>query len=176
MDLPCTCLFLMLFPKLLAISLGYIPKSTSTGSKVKSICQKSWAPIAECPLLWTICAQACTLSRFSHVQIFVTPWTVAHQAPLSMGFSRREHRSGWPCPPPEIFPTQGSNQCLLRLLHWQVGSSPLGTPGKLFEPSVFLSNFQVKLHALWCDCKHPNNANYVPGPVLSVLYNIYGFT
>ena len=30
----------------------------------------------------------------------VTPWTVAHQAPLSMGFSRQEYRGGLPCPPP----------------------------------------------------------------------------
>ena len=30
----------------------------------------------------------------------VTPWTVACQAPLSMGFSRQEHWSGLPCPPP----------------------------------------------------------------------------
>ena len=35
----------------------------------------------------------------SHVQLFVTPWTVAHQAPLSMGFSRQEHWSGLPGPP-----------------------------------------------------------------------------
>ena len=31
------------------------------------------------------------LSHFSHVQLFVTPWTVAHQGPLSMGFSRQEY-------------------------------------------------------------------------------------
>ena len=43
---------------------------------------------------------ACVLSRFSHVPLFVTLWTVAHQAPLSMGFSRQEHWSGLPCPPP----------------------------------------------------------------------------
>ena len=36
----------------------------------------------------------------SHVRLFVTPWTVALQAPLSMGFSRREYWSGLPCPPP----------------------------------------------------------------------------
>ena len=30
----------------------------------------------------------------------MTPWTVAHQAPLSMGFSRQEYWSGLPCPPP----------------------------------------------------------------------------
>ena len=40
------------------------------------------------------------LSRFSHVQLFVTPWAVARQAPLSMGFSRQEYWSGLPCPPP----------------------------------------------------------------------------
>ena len=43
---------------------------------------------------------ACMLSRFSHVQLFVTLWSLARQAPLSMGFSRREYWSGLPCPPP----------------------------------------------------------------------------
>ena len=41
------------------------------------------------------------LSCFSHVQLFETLWTVAHQAPLSMGFSRQEHWSGLLHPPPE---------------------------------------------------------------------------
>ena len=40
----------------------------------------------------------CVLSCFSCVQLFVTPWTVALQAPLSMEFSRREYWSGLPCP------------------------------------------------------------------------------
>ena len=40
------------------------------------------------------------LSRFSHVWLLVTLWTVAHQAPLSMGFSRLDYWSGVPCPPP----------------------------------------------------------------------------
>ena len=52
----------------------------------------------------------CMLSCFSHVQLFATPWIVARQAPLSMGFSRQEYWSGLPCPPagdlpdPEIEP------------------------------------------------------------------------
>ena len=46
----------------------------------------------------------CMLSRFGHVQLFATPWIVAHQAPLSMGFSRQEHWSGLPCPPPGGLP------------------------------------------------------------------------
>ena len=57
--------------------------------------------------------RACMLSRFSHVQLFVTLWTVAHQAPLSLEFSRQEHWSGFPCPPPGIFATHGSNLHLL---------------------------------------------------------------
>ena len=39
------------------------------------------------------------LSNFSRVWLFATLWTVAHQAPLSVGFSRQEHWSGLPCPP-----------------------------------------------------------------------------
>ena len=42
-----------------------------------------------------------------------TLWTIAHQAPLSMGFFRQENWNGLPCPPPGIFPTQESNPCLL---------------------------------------------------------------
>ena len=38
---------------------------------------------------------------------FVTPWTVAHQAPLSVGFSRQEYWSGLPCPPPGDLPYPG---------------------------------------------------------------------
>ena len=48
--------------------------------------------------------RACMLSRFSSVQICVTPWTVARQAPLSVGFSRQEYWSGLPCTPPGDLP------------------------------------------------------------------------
>ena len=47
------------------------------------------------------------LRRFSCVRLFETPWTVAHQAPLSMGFSRQEYWSGLPCPPPGDLPDPG---------------------------------------------------------------------
>ena len=49
----------------------------------------------------------CVLSYFSRVWFFVTPWTVACQAPLSMGFSRQEYWSGLPCPPPGDLPDPG---------------------------------------------------------------------
>ena len=47
---------------------------------------------------------ACTLSCFSRVRLFATPWTVACQAPLSRGFSRHAYWDGLPCPPPGNLP------------------------------------------------------------------------
>ena len=41
-----------------------------------------------------------SLGVLSHVWLFLIPWTIALQAPLSMGFSRQEYKSGLPCPPP----------------------------------------------------------------------------
>ena len=49
------------------------------------------------------------LSRFSHVWLFASLWTIAHQAPMSMGFSRQKYWNGLPFPSPGIFLTQGSN-------------------------------------------------------------------
>ena len=43
-----------------------------------------------------------------HVQFFGTPWTVAPQAPVSMGFSRQEYCNGLPCPSPEDLPNPGT--------------------------------------------------------------------
>ena len=59
-------------------------------------------------------ARGCSLLR---VRSFVTLWTAARQAPLSMGFSKQEYWSRLPCPLPGVFPTQGSNLHLLSLLH-----------------------------------------------------------
>ena len=48
-----------------------------------------------------------TLCVFSHVRLFVTPWTVTHQAPLSLEFSRQEYWSVLPCPYPGHLPDPG---------------------------------------------------------------------
>ena len=55
----------------------------------------------------TLPVPPCMLSRFSHVQLFATLWTVTHQAPLSLEFSRQEYKSGLPCPPPGNLPDPG---------------------------------------------------------------------
>ena len=87
---------------------------------------------------WIVCI---CISHFSCVQFFLTLWTVVHQAPLSMGFSRQEHWSGLPFTLPGdasqhkitlclIFPNTGSNQHPLCLLLWQAVSLPPAPPGK----------------------------------------------
>ena len=47
------------------------------------------------------------VKSLSRVHLFATPWTVAHQAPLSMGFSRQEYWSGLPFPSPGGLPDPG---------------------------------------------------------------------
>ena len=48
------------------------------------------------------------LSHLSHVQLYATLWTVAHRAPLSMGFSKQEYWSQLPCPSPGDLPDPGT--------------------------------------------------------------------
>ena len=62
--------------------------------------------------------------------IFATLWTVAHQAPLSMEFSRQDTGVGCHFLLQEIFLTQELNPRLLHLLHWQVDSFTTAPSGK----------------------------------------------
>ena len=66
------------------------------------------------------------LRSFSHVRFFATLWAAAHQAPLSVGFSRQECWSGFLCPSPKDLQGPG----IERLPHWQAGCLPLAPPGK----------------------------------------------
>ena len=156
------------------------PHGSPSGSSVPGILQArilEWVAISFSNA-WKWKVKVKLLSR---VQLFTTPWTVAYQAPLSMGFSRQEYWSGCHCLPcqeiemlkedvcaqscptlcehmdcgPPGFSvhgilqtrilewvgisfsresTQGSNSCLLPLLHWQAGyqlshwGSPKGRP------------------------------------------------
>ena len=47
------------------------------------------------------------MATHSSILAWKIPWTVAHQAPLSMGFRRQEYWSGWPLPPPGDLPDPG---------------------------------------------------------------------
>ena len=61
-------------------------------------------------------------------QLFATPWTVAHQAPPSMGFSRQEYWSGLPSSPPGDLPDPGIEPRTPELQAEFLPSEPLGKP------------------------------------------------
>ena len=72
----------------------------------------------------------CTFMCAQSSLILATPWTAAHQARLSMEFSKKEYWSGLPFPIPRDLLDPGSNLHLLSLLHWQADSIPTVPPGK----------------------------------------------
>ena len=69
-----------------------------------------------------VCVCMCVLSC---VQLFVTPWTIAHQDPLSMTFSRQEYWSGLPFPTPWDIPDPGIEHMSPESLALQADSLPL---------------------------------------------------
>ena len=94
--------------------------------------------------------RACVLSHFIRVWLFVTLWTVARQAPLSMGLSRQEYWSGLPCPPPGDLPNPGIKPGSPAL---QMDSLPAELPGK---PCVTKSAKSLQSCPTLCDpMDHP---------------------
>ena len=84
----------------------------------------------------SVCEHMHTQS-FSCVWLFVTPWTVACQTPLSTGFPRQEHCSGLPFPPPGGLPHLRMNPCLLlgrQILYPGASREALGSLYSLIFP------------------------------------------
>ena len=78
----------------------------------------------EYTMLLCVCVQL-----LCRVQLIVTPWTVAHQAALPMGFPRQEYWSGLPFPPPEDLPDPGTEPSSPALQADSLPLSHLGSPG-----------------------------------------------
>ena len=68
------------------------------------------------------------VKSLSRVRLFATPWTAAHQAPRSMGFSRQEHWGGLPFPSPGNLPHPGIEPGSLALQTDALPSEPPGKP------------------------------------------------
>ena len=79
----------------------------------------------------------------------MTLWIVAHQAPLSVGFSRQEYWSGLPCLPPGDLPDPGIEPESGILLHWQAGSLPLAPPGKPYGIRNHVINISAVIGGHW---------------------------
>ena len=76
-----------------------------------------------------------SVQSLSRVQLFATLWTVAHQAPLFMEFSREKYWSGLPYPPPGDLPNPGIEP---RSPILQADSLPSGKPKNTGEDSLSL--------------------------------------
>ena len=89
------------------------------------------------------------VKSLSHVQLFATPWTVAHQAPPSMEFSRQEYWSGLPFPSPGDLPDPGIEPRSPSLQADTLPSEPPGNPLKSCNIIQSL-HFHVWLHSHYC--------------------------
>ena len=87
----------------------------------------------------------------SPVQLFATPWTVAYQASLSMGFSRQEYWSGLPFPSPGDLPNPGIKPGSPALGADALTSEPPGKPmSNLFSKYLYRAYLYWKKNSLLC--------------------------
>ena len=123
-------------------------------------------PVSTCLNLPFLSSFACLLSHFRRVQFFATLWTVAHHAPLSMGFSRQECWRGFPWPPPGDLPDSGIEPASLLSPALAGGffttAPPVAVPiliptnsGGVFHPFHILSSIHCRFfdnsHSNWCE-------------------------
>ena len=107
---------------LLDVSIPVLMLVTSVSTSMDD-CSSSQPPRGPNLSLPSVCAQL-----LGHIWLFVAPWSVSHQAPLSMGFSRQEYWSGLPFPSPGDLPHSGIEPGSLAM---QPASLPTELPGKV---------------------------------------------
>ena len=113
-----------------------------------------------------VCVCVCVFWLLSRVRLSVTPWTVVHQAPLSMEFSRQEYWSGLPFLLQGTFLTQGSNpglphcrQILYHLSHQ--GSPTYSLVAQMVKPNIYIYIYKINKTyyvAQWRRQWHPTPA------------------
>ena len=97
------------------------------------------------------------LQLLSHSQLFVTPWTVARQAPMSMEFSRQDYWIGLPFPTPRDLPNQGIESMSFHLLHWQVDYLLLcHLPSSLHNNNIWLLGEIISVYLIFLYISYTN--------------------
>ena len=90
-----------------------LPEKPFCGHWCRILSQYTYVIAMSFTILYLLCSKLGSLKKHVKVKslggvlLFVTPWTVAHQAPLSMGFSRHQYWSGLPSPSPGDLPDPG---------------------------------------------------------------------
>ena len=111
--------------------------------------------------MWIFTDNSWKWKFLSHIWLFETPWTVAHQAPLSMEFSRQEYWNGFPFPSPEDLHNPGIKPGSPALQADSVPSEPPGKP--LIWHIIANNNLDGK-----CDS--------TPSPVASTQFSLVHFS
>ena len=108
--------------RVLVSFLGNLAKQLVLISSLQFVCCLSRGCMADMTsvcLAWIYSWELVVMSCAQLCPNLCDPVDCDHQAPLSLGFPRQEYWSGLPFPTKGIFPTQGSNPCLLYLLHYR---------------------------------------------------------
>ena len=112
-SLSCVWLFATLL-RLYGLHHAWLPSPSPSLGVCSNSCPLSWwchPTISSSVFTWCLYLygrHAHVLRRFSLVQLFAAPLTVACRVPLSKGFFRQEYWSEWPCPPPRDLPNPGT--------------------------------------------------------------------
>ena len=105
------------------------------------------------------------VKSLSRVRLFATPWTVANQAPLSMGFSRQEYWSGLPFPSPGNLPDPGIEPRSPAQQTGAVTSEPPGKPKKVQIIFINLISLQLRIITYISlplkDCEHKSHTKNI---------------
>ena len=110
----------------------YNDKSHSQRSRAEDICMRKFSVVTSVCFNWL--AACVAVYTKSCLTVFVTPWTVAHQAPLSMRLPKEEYWSGLPFPPPGDFPDSVMESRFPALQADSLPLSHLGSPDSLQDP------------------------------------------
>ena len=109
----------------------------ANGTLISELCQMEVTQ--SCPTCCNpmYCIVKVKVKSLSRVRPFATPWTIAHQAPPSMGFSRQEYWSGLPFPSPGNLPNPGIELRSPALQADALTSKPPGKPVEFFRPEYW---------------------------------------
>ena len=138
-------LLITLFPIFLFLSSSFLVSPYAAGSDLtmSHLCIKSSVDL--------YCLQLFSRSVLSYS--FVTPWTVVHQAPLSMGFLKQQYWSGLPFLFPGSFLDPGIEPTNPHLLHWPEDSLPLTYTGSSYCLWSQVQNIYVAIYPIsWSGC------------------------
>ena len=110
------------------------------------------------------------VAALDHARFFATPWTVAHQAPLSMGFSRQQYWSGLPFHPPGDLPDPGFKPESPALQAASLPATPSGKPQKKMVWTKLGKNFKNIFKYFKKKELHLMNNKYMPSSLPGIWH------